>query len=100
MANDDDKDRRKQNASRNERPDIVEKCIGVWSSSTRAYKGSNSKIVKRRICNGVNFVVISKVSFSVFSHATQLSVSCNVSYELINNVSLRCTYSRMQTLKK
>lgn len=98
MANDDDKDRRKQNSSRNERPDIVEKCIGVWSSSTRAYKGS--RVVKRRICNGVNFVVISKVSFSVFSHATQLSVSCNVSYQLINNVSLRSTYSRMQTLKK
>lgn len=66
MADDDDGNRRKPenprtpDSSREGTPDWKETCIGVWSRSTKGSQVTEAEPDK--ICNGISFVVINKVS--------------------------------------
>lgn len=65
-ADDDDVDRRKPenprtpDSSREGTPDWKETCIGVWSRSTKGRQVTEGEPDK--ICNGISFAVINKVS--------------------------------------
>ena len=66
MADDDDGNQRKPenprtpDSSREETLDWKETCIGVWSRSTKGHQVTDAEPDK--ICNGISFVVINKVS--------------------------------------
>ena len=51
---------RTPDSSREGTPDWKETCIGVWSRSTKGHQVTEAEPDK--ICNGISFVVINKVS--------------------------------------
>ena len=60
MADDDDRTRRKQDSSGEGTPDWKETCIGIWSKSTKGHQVTEDD--QDKICNGISFVVLNKVS--------------------------------------